>query len=238
MNESPVALWMARRTCATARRPALGLLLGARQSPACPRRVDEAAFPVCLPPRRAHTVVLRKPARLCAFGCTLRAARERAGRGTAAKVYSLLTDSLDRTGHSGELCALLLALNARSEPMSGRERADSQCVPDELDADGRGLLQQMKEELKAELESAPDFPELVGDFRLLRFLRGFNYDVKEACARFREHLRMRAENGVDAMRSDIVARGLEYEDLPHADQVFRCFPLHAYYSTDKVCVRA
>lgn len=43
------------------------------------------------------------------------------------------------------------------------------------------LLRQVRERLKAKLADRPQYPEVVGDRKLLRFLRGHDYDVSKAC---------------------------------------------------------
>ena len=54
---------------------------------------------------------------------------------------------------------------------------------------------------------------MVGDVRLLRFLRGHG-KVGAAARYYKAHLAFRAANDVDAMRDKIVAEDLEYADFP------------------------
>jgi hypothetical protein len=53
------------------------------------------------------------------------------------------------------------------------------------------------------LAAAAQFKELVGDRRLLRFLRGHKHDVDKAAEKYAKMLEWRAENGVDKIREDI-----------------------------------
>lgn len=64
-------------------------------------------------------------------------------------------------------------------------------------------LSQMRLILASELGEVPPTPDVVGDRRLLRFLRGHNMDVNKATHMFRNFLRYRKEHDVDAIRDRI-----------------------------------
>jgi hypothetical protein len=68
-------------------------------------------------------------------------------------------------------------------------------------------LAEMRRVLKDELEKQPPFPEVVGDRRLLRFLRVKKHNVKEATALYAKFLKFRIEKNVDVIRQDIVYGG-------------------------------
>jgi hypothetical protein len=53
-------------------------------------------------------------------------------------------------------------------------------------------------------------PELVGDRRLIRFLRGRNNNVELAAGMYREHLKWRKTNKADEIRNRIVFEGLNH----------------------------
>jgi hypothetical protein len=52
-----------------------------------------------------------------------------------------------------------------------------------------------------------DFPEVVGDIALLRYLRGRDHDVVDAARVFRAHLDLRKQHGLDEMRTRIAKLG-------------------------------
>jgi hypothetical protein len=54
-----------------------------------------------------------------------------------------------------------------------------------------------------ELATAAPRPDVVGDRRLLRFLRGHSLNVENACAMFRKFLKFREEYKVDEVRDRI-----------------------------------
>lgn len=71
----------------------------------------------------------------------------------------------------------------------------------------RECLEQIREVLAKELSEQPPFPEVVGDRRLLRFVRGKQYDVKTAIEMIRKHLKWRKDNNVNEIRQNIVVGG-------------------------------
>jgi len=78
------------------------------------------------------------------------------------------------------------------------------------------LVAQMQDKLSADFESLPDAPELVGEIRLLRFLRGHG-TVDDAVKAYREMLNLRKEWNVDAIRAQIMANDLSLDAAPHRE---------------------
>jgi hypothetical protein len=64
-------------------------------------------------------------------------------------------------------------------------------------------LQQMKTVLAIDLANVPEYMDVVGDRRLLRFLRGHNLDINKACFMYRKFLKFRQEHKVDQIRDRI-----------------------------------
>ena len=85
----------------------------------------------------------------------------------------------------------------------------------------------LKDELRAELAAQPPWPDLIGDIRLLRFVRGHDCDVAAAADAYRQMLAWRAEAGMDAVRADIEARNLQlqWSDMPDGERVSRLVPM-------------
>ena len=69
-------------------------------------------------------------------------------------------------------------------------------------------LKEIRRVLDKELKEHPPFPEVVGDRRLLRFLRGKKHDAVKAIDMIKKHLVWREKNKVNAIRQQIVFGGL------------------------------
>lgn len=67
-------------------------------------------------------------------------------------------------------------------------------------------INDMRTNLVKELASGPQHPELISDWKLLRFLRGHG-NVEAACTAYRQMLAYRKEYDVDAFRSTLLATG-------------------------------
>ena len=68
-------------------------------------------------------------------------------------------------------------------------------------------LSQLKEKLGTKLSEAPQFPEVIGDRKLLRFLRGHDFDVEKVTGLVSKFLDWRRDNNVDEIRQNIVLGG-------------------------------
>jgi hypothetical protein len=82
----------------------------------------------------------------------------------------------------------------------------------------------VKEQLAVDLAEAAKYPELVGDRRILRFLRGHKYDLGTATTMMRNMLKWRKENNVDSIRDSIHESGLTPERFPHYDAIHPYYP--------------
>ncbi|TYZ68315.1 hypothetical protein PybrP1_006756 [[Pythium] brassicae (nom. inval.)] len=98
----------------------------------------------------------------------------------------------------------------------------------ELEADNlRALRLSLDEELKAEIYAG--FQELVGDVRLLRFLRGHKMNVSVAATKFREMLAMRQQLHLNEIRTAIVEKNLSPDEFPYFQKIIPHLPfLQAY----------
>lgn len=86
-------------------------------------------------------------------------------------------------------------------------------------------LKEMRSKLKAEMVSRKQLPDVVGDRRLLRFLRGQNMDVEKACAQYSKFLQWRDLNKVDEVRDDILYGGYKsIMNFPYAQVVMSLVP--------------
>ena len=85
-------------------------------------------------------------------------------------------------------------------------------------------LNQMRRVLGDKLTRRRQLPDVVGDRRLLRFLRGHK-TVEKASEMFTKFLKWRDENDVDSIRDDILYGGMTSQyDLPAARKIFSLLP--------------
>lgn len=86
----------------------------------------------------------------------------------------------------------------------------------------QALRTSLEEELKVERHAK--YSELVGDVRLLRFLRGYKMNVSIAATKYREMLAMRQIFKLDDIRDDIVKNKMALEELPHCQKIISHLP--------------
>ncbi|CAM9169952.1 unnamed protein product, partial [Phaeothamnion confervicola] len=100
-----------------------------------------------------------------------------------------------------------------------------QRVPGRWEEQDAELLMEMKVILAEDLRQSPPFPEVVGQRCMLRFLRGHKRDVGRAAAMMARMLQWRRDNGVDAIRQDIVLNKLYHPSLfPFGETVMKHYP--------------
>lgn len=85
-------------------------------------------------------------------------------------------------------------------------------------------IAEVRESLKEALASCPQYPEVVGDRKILRFLRGHGNNVAVAVQFYGNFLKWRKENNVDAMRENII-NGMDHPVLfPFGDVILGLIP--------------
>ncbi|KAH7492484.1 Sec14 cytosolic factor [Phytophthora ramorum] len=84
------------------------------------------------------------------------------------------------------------------------------------------LRMSLEEELKVERHAK--FAELVGDVRLLRFLRGHKMNVSVAATKYREMLALRQKLNLDDIRDDIVSNSMSPDEFPHFQKIIPHLP--------------
>ena len=86
-------------------------------------------------------------------------------------------------------------------------------------------LAEMRRILGSKLTKRPQYSDVVGDRRLLRFLRSTNLDEERAAAKFAKFLEWRDANNVDEIRNDILFGGKNDPHLfPDGEKVLKYFP--------------
>jgi len=86
-------------------------------------------------------------------------------------------------------------------------------------------LKEMRQRLSDDLRTQPPFPEVVGDRRMLRFLRGLGHNVDLATERFSQFLDFRRKFNMDAIRTNIVYKGCSNPSkFPKGDIILKLIP--------------
>lgn len=108
-------------------------------------------------------------------------------------------------GHSSQTSS---AKKEMSEDVVQDEEREQQqswpLAPNRWSPEESALLDEMKSQLHDDLQAVPQFPEVIGDRRLIRFIRGHKHDLSRAIKKMRSMLKWRKDNDVDAVRLDIV----------------------------------
>mmetsp|Transcript_25185 Transcript_25185/g.25395 ORF Transcript_25185/g.25395 Transcript_25185/m.25395 type:complete len:327 (+) Transcript_25185:192-1172(+) len=87
------------------------------------------------------------------------------------------------------------------------------------------ILAQIRSRLGAKLAARPQFPEVVGDRKLLRFVRGHNHDVDKACEMINASLDWRTKEHVDDIRKDIIENNLDQPSkFPFGELILKLIP--------------
>jgi hypothetical protein len=86
-------------------------------------------------------------------------------------------------------------------------------------------IAEMRARLRAQIAASGQFPEVVGDRALVKFLRGHGHDVDKATSMYASYLKWRKDNNVDTIRESIVRGGKNHPDLfPLADKLIAPTP--------------
>ena len=86
-------------------------------------------------------------------------------------------------------------------------------------------LEAMKILIQSDIEKAPHYPEIVGDRRLIRFLRGYSLHPDKAAKAYLNFLKWRKDNDVDTIRNDILYNGKNHPKLfPYGEQNLQYMP--------------
>lgn len=83
----------------------------------------------------------------------------------------------------------------------------------------------IRERLADLLQDAPPFPEVVGDRKIIRFLRGHDHNIDKICDLYGKFLRWRKEAKVDEIRNSIVEGGLDHPlRFPKGELIMHLIP--------------
>uniref|UniRef100_A0A7S3M0V6 CRAL-TRIO domain-containing protein n=1 Tax=Spumella elongata TaxID=89044 RepID=A0A7S3M0V6_9STRA len=83
----------------------------------------------------------------------------------------------------------------------------------------------LKNRLKEQLEASPQFPEIVGERKMIRFLRGHNFDIDKVSNLMANFFKWRMDNKVDEIRTNIVERGMDHPlKFPKGELILSLIP--------------
>lgn len=83
----------------------------------------------------------------------------------------------------------------------------------------------VRHRLSAQLQESPAYPEVVGDRKIVRFLRGHDYAVDKVCNLMSNFLKWRKDKNVDEIRRNIVEGGMDHPvKFPKGDVIVGLVP--------------
>ena len=86
-------------------------------------------------------------------------------------------------------------------------------------------LEEMKQRLSREIAVTPPYPDVVGERRMMRFLRGKDCNVELATQQYKNFLKWRRENGVDQIRDKILYGGINHPSkFPMGEKIIELQP--------------
>lgn len=71
-------------------------------------------------------------------------------------------------------------------------------------------IDHVREKLAKELAESPQFPEVVGDRKIIRFLRGHDYHLEKVCGLMKKFLHWRKDHHVNEYRTNIIENGFDH----------------------------
>lgn len=83
----------------------------------------------------------------------------------------------------------------------------------------------LKSRLSNELAASPQYPEIVGERKMVRFLRGHNFDIEKVYNMMVNFFKWRIDNNVNDIRTNIVERGFDHPSkFPKGDVILSLIP--------------
>lgn len=100
----------------------------------------------------------------------------------------------------------------------GKGRYDDE-DDDEEEENEDELIAEMREILEREMKGAAQYPDVIGDLRILRTLRKHNGDFEVATEDYRSFLSLRYKHSMDDIRQQIEGKPYHMLSLPHGEDV-------------------
>ena len=83
----------------------------------------------------------------------------------------------------------------------------------------------LRNRLSQELAASPQYPEVMGDRKFVRFLRGHNHDLEKVYNLMKKYLQWRIDNKVNDIRTNIVERGFDHPlRFPKGETILKLIP--------------
>ncbi len=80
------------------------------------------------------------------------------------------------------------------------------------------ILSHIRSTLREEIAATGQFVEVVGDRALIKFIRGHGHNEEKATLMYKNYLKWRKDNNLDAIRQEIVLGGKRPLDFPFASR--------------------
>ena len=87
-----------------------------------------------------------------------------------------------------------------------------------------GLIAEVRDRLGDLLTGRPQYPDVVGDRKIIRFLRGHNNNVDSVCTKMTTFLQWRDTEGIDDIRNSILMGACNPAKFPKADIILDLIP--------------
>ena len=86
-------------------------------------------------------------------------------------------------------------------------------------------LNLLKDKVGSKLNESPQFPDVIGDRKLIRFLRGHDYDIEKVSQMVTHYLDWRRDHNINEIRQKIVLGGCDCPaTFPKADITLKYIP--------------
>ena len=86
-------------------------------------------------------------------------------------------------------------------------------------------LKVLKDKIGGKLNESPQFPDVIGDRKLIRFLRGHDYDIEKVSQMVTHYLDWRRDHNINEIRQKIVLGGCDCPaTFPKADITLKYIP--------------
>jgi hypothetical protein len=86
-------------------------------------------------------------------------------------------------------------------------------------------IETVRSRLKQQLSESPQYPEVVGDRKIVRFLRGHNHDVDKVTTMMSNFLKWRVDSNVNEIRKNIVENGCDHPlKFPKGELILSLIP--------------
>jgi hypothetical protein len=98
------------------------------------------------------------------------------------------------------------------------------------------ILLEVRKRCSVYINESPQYPEIIGDRKILRFIRGHNNDIDKICYMYINCLEWRKNSNINIIRDNIINKDMNHPSkFPHAEVIMKLMPHDPIlpYSKDK-----